>query len=122
MEHGAHPNPNLQDDPKTSPLVLGGIIGTVLVAVTVVAVSALYFRNEHRVVREVVYENDPAKMTVNRLHGQQRQILAGGVRWVDKAKGQVGLPIDQAISLVVAEGGKLPARVLPAASQPAAKP
>lgn len=102
MSHAEHehPNPNLVDDPHTSPLVLGAILGVLLVIVSVYATMALYYRSMDTVVKQRVY--DPAEVSVAELHAQQ---VAGmsRYRWTDAARDRVGIPIEQAIELTAKE-------------------
>jgi hypothetical protein len=54
--------------------------------------------------------------TVARLKDGQRAKLSEGPRWVDKAKGAVALPIDQAMDLVQSEIRQNPARATKASA------
>jgi hypothetical protein len=95
-----HPNPNLQDDPSVSPMVLGSILGVLLVVVTIYAVTALYFRTENVAVKEHVY--DPTNLTVQELQARQTAEMTR-YRWTDPKKDWVGIPIDDAIELTARE-------------------
>lgn len=108
MEH-EHPNPNLHDDPSAQPLILGTVLGIILTLVVIIAHAALYFREEHRLVKDVVQQ--PGKMTVQELHAQQLSKLHAAPGWVDQNRKAVTVPIDVAMNIVLKEyaDGRSPA-------------
>lgn len=98
-----HPNPNPMDDPAASPLVLGTILGVILTLVTIVATAALYFERERKYEGRAMASSSAS--VAARVHAAQKTQLASGVRWVDKEKQVVGVPIDLAMQLVAREYG-----------------
>lgn len=96
MSHAEHehPNPNPQDDPSVSPLVLGSILGVLLVVVSIYAVAALYFRAETQAVKSRVY--DPTELSVEALHEAQNAEMTR-YRWTDPANDLVGVPLDEKV-------------------------
>ena len=126
MNH-EHPNPNLQDDPSSSPLVLGTVIGIVLTLVSIIGSAALYFHHESKLVKEVGANS--IRQPVLALHADQQNRLHAAVGW-NADKSAVTVPIYVAMKLVVKdyEGGKSPPPFVPKpitskpASAPAAKP
>ena len=71
-----HPNPNPVDDPRTQPMVLGAVLGTILVVVTIYAVMALYYRSEVSYQRQTTY--DEAWFTAPRLASEQQALCHSG--------------------------------------------
>ena len=115
MEH-EHPNPNLNDDPSASPLILGTVLGVILTLVVIIAHAALYFREESRLVKDIVQQ--PGKLNVQELHAQQQNKLTAAPGWVDNNRKAVTVPIDVAMNIVLKEyaEGRSPA------SAPAPRP
>ena len=115
MEH-EHPNPNLNDDPSASPLILGTILGIILTLVTIIASAALYFREEQRLIKSVVQQ--PGKLTVEDLHAAQQNKLHAAPGWTDDKRQAVSVPINVAMNVILKEyaDGRSPA------SAPASRP
>lgn len=112
MEH-EHPNPNKQDDPKSSPVALAAFIGTVLVIASVYGLTAMYYRQETNFVRETYYDQ-PQKDVLSLYATQDAEI--GHYRWIDREKGLIGVPIEVAMKSVIREIGR------PGAKPPAESP
>src|SRR5262245_62034323 len=100
MEH-EHPNPNLHDDPSATHLILGTVLGIILTLVVIIAHAALYFREESRLVKDIVQQ--PGKMTVAELHAQQQTRLTAAPGWVNSDRKAVTVPIDVAMNIVLKE-------------------
>lgn len=120
MAHDAgheHPNPNLTDDPSAFPLTMSLVLSIIITIVSVVAIKMLHDTTTYELVQERVYDS-PTQTPHQVLRAQQQADIAS-VRWVDREKKIVGLPIDQAIKLTASElaSGKYPQ---PPASAPAA--
>lgn len=114
-----HPNPNLQDDPSSSPLILGTVLGIVLTIVSIVSAAALYFHYESKLGKEVAAKS--SGQPVLKLHAEQQNRLHAAAGWTADKKA-VTVPIELAMKLVVKdfEGGKSPTPFIPTpASAPA---
>jgi len=96
-EHGL---PNPYDDPRPRPLAWAFVIGTLSVVVLILALVALYRQMEVRYTERVVYASPHEQVRL--LHSQQEAALHT-IKWVDKQKGIVAIPIDRAMSLVARE-------------------
>ena len=88
------------DDPKTSSTIIVGMVGTILMLAVVVFAVALFYDVERaewnrKVVNRVEHE-------VNTLKNEQLERL-NGYRWVNEQEGVVGIPIERAIELTVAD-------------------
>lgn len=118
MSDEAHPNPNVNDDPSASPLILGTILGIVLTVVTIIASAALYFREENRLIKAVVEK--PGTLTVQQLHAGQQNRLLAAAGWSDKSKQTVTVSIDTAMNAILKEyaDGRSPASVPTSRPQP----
>ncbi len=109
MAHDEHPNPNPQDDPAASPVLLTGVLGSFIVVAIVIGVAALVFDTQQQLTRQRVYDA-PAEQ-VESLRAQQAAQLSS-YRLIDREKGVWGIPIDRAMELTVRE---LAAQTPPAA-------
>lgn len=117
-----HPNPNLQDDPSSSPLILGTLLGIILTVVSIVSAAALYFHYDSKLAKEIAVKS--SGQPVLKLHAEQQNRLHSAAGWTTD-KRAVTVPIELAMKLVVKdfEGGKSPAPFVPtAASAPTASP
>ena len=103
-------------DPNTSTTILVGIVGAILVFVTIVGLEALFYNAEQAENVAKVYQRDPEELT--RLRADQIEQLHG-YRWIDRDKGVVAIPIDRAMDLIVREAAE--GRAAPA-SQAVTKP
>ncbi len=121
MSHDAHPNPNLQDDPASSPLVVGSVLGTLVTVAVIVLLAALYYQEERKFTQALYYERP--EMQVQQLYAQQHADLAT-YRWIkpdEKTPAKLGIPIEQAMKWTLDElaQGRPGQFALPAASAPA---
>lgn len=98
MSHD-HPNPNPHDDPTPSPLWNGTLISVVLFVISFIAIAALYYYQEGRYQKE--YYTEPRAAVAQLNTAQETQI--GQYRWVNKEKKTLGIPIQQAMTLVASE-------------------
>ncbi|MHC4220229.1 MAG: hypothetical protein ACYSU7_17425 [Planctomycetota bacterium] len=97
-------NPGDHDDPKAGITWLLGLLGTLLLLVTVLAVTAIYFNLQAEMFQRQVV--DAPFVEVQQLRGEQDALLAGG--WVEvEVQGEpvrkYTIPIDQAMQLVIEE-------------------
>ncbi len=105
-----HHEHNLDDheDPAASSTWLVGFIGAVLLVVTMLGVTALYYNvKAAQVDKEVVQVdmNDPKNART-----RQEQVLMASPRWVERDDSgetvrELTIPIDRAMELIVAENG-----------------
>lgn len=111
MKEGGEPNAPLT--------ALVGIVFAILLFVVVVLLQAFFYRAEQQEnVRKVVAV---APQELSQLRAQQEELLHS-YKVIDPQKGVVAIPIDLAIKLVVAEGGKSPwpaAQTIPLKPPPA---
>lgn len=102
-----HYEHNIQDheDPDAGITWGIGLIGTILLVVTVLAVVALYYNVKATEVKETVIE--PQREDVRKLRAEQLQVLNDQPRWVEREdeSGEVqrylAIPIDRAMELVI---------------------
>ena len=86
------------DDPSVLKTVVVGIIGAIIMFVLIVAVQALFYKEESDVAR--LYERDPGEA---RLRLAEQQEALNAYRYVDEKAGVVAIPIERAMELVVNE-------------------
>ncbi len=92
--------PNPHDDPDARPVVLWGILGSLVVVAIVIVLTALVFKTEQKLVERRVYA---VKYDEGQAELARQQAALHSYRWVDKNKGIVAIPIDRAIELTVRE-------------------
>ena len=105
------------EDPAASSTWLVGFIGVVLLVVTMLGVTALYYNvKAQRVDVKVVQPeiDEPRKLRI-----QQEQQLTAPARWVERDDGgevtrELHIPLDRAMKIVVEEYGA--AEISPTAS------
>lgn len=126
MSHEAHPNPNLQDDPSSTPLIMGGALGTLITIATVIVLTGLYYSEERDFKRTMVWDKPEAP--VIQLYEEQKRAMAS-YRWVKDTAGKSSLqiPIDQSMKITARELAagtyKVPPPPTPApTAAPGAKP
>ncbi len=114
-----HDQHNIQDheDPNAG-LTWGiGLVGTILLIVTILAVVALYYNVKASKVQETVIE--PQREDVRQLRAEQQQVLNDKPRWVERedVNGEVqkylAIPIDRAMELVIEQHGSANAAAFP---------
>ncbi len=106
--------PNPHDDPDARPVLLWGILGSLVVVAIVIVLTALVFRTEQKLVEQRVFA---VKYDEGQAELARQQAALHSYRWVDKSKGIVAIPIDRAIELTVQEYNAR-ARSTPAAGRP----
>ena len=85
-------------------IALVGVVGTILVYVTVLACTAAFYT-----IRERQIEQSQATLPLDRAaYMQQQDQLLHGTYWVDKERGVVSIPIDQAMEIVAKQGLQSP--------------
>lgn len=124
MSHAEHPNPNPQDDPNPTPLIMGGLLGTLITIATVVVLTGLYYSEERDFRRTLV--DGKREIEVDRRNAQQLAALSS-YRWLKEAGAapRLQIPIHDAMRITARELAagtyKVPPPPLPApASKPAA--
>lgn len=99
-------NPDDHEDPQPGLTLLVGVIGAVLLAVTVMGLTALYYNTKAEEVTEEVV--DVTRIEPAEHYREQEALLTGPPHWVERdeqgktVKAYV-IPIDRAMELVVAE-------------------
>jgi len=97
------------EDPAAGYTWMIGLIGTVLLVVTVLGTVALYYNIKAAEVEVVV--NEPTRIDVENLRNMQRKVLKDRPRWVERedeggdVKKYLAIPIDRAVELVIEEYG-----------------
>jgi hypothetical protein len=91
------------DDPSAFPIVYAGLVGTLILILCVILISALTSSMESAQTRAKVYAAGVPEL--ERLHAEQVQNIQR-YRWIDRERGIVALPIDEAIRLVVRDGAQ----------------
>jgi type II secretory pathway pseudopilin PulG len=85
--------------PKSTPIVLAGLVGIVLVLVAIVAASGLFREVEDQ---ELTRKSQATSQEAQALRAAQEEKLQS-YRWVEQSQGVVGIPIRQAIALTIRE-------------------
>lgn len=106
-----HYEHNIQDheDPSAGYMWMIGLVGTVLLVVTVLATVALYYNVKASEVKEVFTEQP--RIDVKQLRAKQLKVLNDSSRWVEREdesgeiKRHLSIPIDRAIQLVIEQHG-----------------
>ena len=87
-------------DPNTPATLVVGAVGAILLVICVVLLQAYFYRSEADEVRRKVVAVAPEELAQARA--EQLGVL-NSYRWIDEKAGVVGIPIDRAMELVVAE-------------------
>ena len=106
-----HYEHNIQDHEDPSAVMTWGIglIGTILLVVTILGTAALYYNAKAAEVEEMVIQ--PQREDVRQLRDEQLQILNENPRWVQRedesgeVKKYLAIPIDRAMELVIEQHG-----------------
>jgi hypothetical protein len=98
----AHGNPldGMGDDPKGSTTLYIGIGGSLHLIAIIIAVAAIFYYQMQRENQRKLY--DQSWPEVAKLKAAQNAEISS-YRWIDRDKGVVGIPIEQAMELVVSE-------------------
>ena len=101
-------NPGDHEDPLTGPTWIIGFLGAVLLAVIMLGLTALVYNAQHKETLIKIIERDPQEL--ENLRAEQTARITGDPRWVEVFEGEkvvqhLVIPIDQAMQLVVNEGG-----------------
>ena len=87
-------------DPKSTPTLLVGVVGMILLMVIVLLVEVLFHRtSEAEIYRKVISEQP---LELRQVQAEQLEQL-NGYRWVSEPEGEAAIPIERAIDLVVEE-------------------
>lgn len=109
MAHdSAHERDELEgatDDPAAFPLAYAGVVGSLILLVTIILVTAFFYSFETRY-HDVIASAKPA-VDATRLRDAQMQDMSS-YRFLDAERKVVGLPIDVAMARVIETGGVLP--------------
>ena len=107
MSEHARPGSSIEEsDPDATSTLVVGIVGTILLVVTVVFVQGLYEKTNRAELAGKVVREAPAELRLLRVSQLERLETP---RWIDKSKGIVAIPIDRAMEIVVREAGLAPA-------------
>jgi hypothetical protein len=88
------------DDPSTTPTAVVVVVFTLLVVITILALQAYFNRVATEQFEAKVVSQVPEEKAA--ILAEQRQVLSG-YRWIDREQGVVGIPVERAMELVVAE-------------------
>ena len=91
------------DDPNVPLSAVAGLVGALLLFVTIVALQAV-FNSMQRAELERKVVTRPSE-DLQRLRAQQQEQL-GSYGWVDQNAGTVRLPVERAMELVASEAAK----------------
>ncbi len=104
-------NPEDHEDPKAGLTWLLGVIGTLMLVITILAVWALYYNIKQAEIEATVLA--PARQDVVDLRQRQEEFLVGPPRWITvDVQGEpvrrYVVPIERAMDLIVQEnsGGR----------------
>lgn len=86
------------DDPSSAPTALVGFVFVVLVVITVIGLQAYFGRAEKEEFEAKVV--GVPNLDRARIQLEQREEMAQ-YRWLDRETGTVGIPIEQAMEIVV---------------------
>jgi len=89
-----------ESDPRSTPTLLVGAVGMILLMVTVLLVEVLYQRTSQAEVYRKVISEQPLEL--RQVQAEQLEQL-NGYRWVSQPEGVAAIPIDRAIDLIVEE-------------------
>jgi len=92
-----------QSDPDAPRLWYIGVVGVVLVFVTIVGLQAIFYSVEQKEKDRKAAQHGPGQ--VNRLRATQLEQLHD-YRWIDRNNNIVAIPIERAMELVIAESNE----------------
>lgn len=106
-DHYEH-NIDDHEDPAASSTWLVGFIGVVLLVVTMLGVTALYYNVKAQRVEKTVVE--PDRLDVQKVRIRQERLLNAPARWVERDEGgevtrALAIPLERAMKIVVEEYG-----------------
>jgi hypothetical protein len=87
-------------DPKSTPTLLVGAVGMILLMVIVLLVEVLFHRTSEAEIHRKVISEQPLEL--RQVQAEQLEQLSG-YRWVSEPEGVAAIPIDRAIDLVIEE-------------------
>ncbi len=93
-------------DPNTPVTLVAAIVGAILLVVIVLLLEAYYFKAERDENQRKVVAVVPEELAQARA---SQLGLLNSYRWIDEKQGVVGIPIERAMELVVAEQAAAPA-------------
>ena len=86
------------DDPDAAMTVAIGVLGALMIFLLIVGLQILYYHTQDQELATLVYSREPEELSL--LRAKQEEQLHS-YRWIDQAKGVVGIPIERAMELVV---------------------
>ena len=89
-----------ESDPKSTPTLLVGVVGMILLMVIVLLVEVLYYRTSQAEIERKVIAEQPLEL--RQVQAEQLEQL-NGYRWISQPDGVAAIPIDRAADLVVEE-------------------
>ena len=99
---GGHPLP--PDHPEqTKVIFLWGVASVVILVILLVWLRSYFFLVRNETIQANFLSAPNPK--IDELHAHEQQVL-NSYGWVDRQKGIVHIPIDQAMELMVREGGR----------------
>lgn len=91
------------DDPRATAVIFSGVVGTLVLVISVIVLQALTYQYE---IRENERKNI-AQVWTDRVHRNAEQELnLNRYRWVDQEKGIAAIPIADAIQIVARENAR----------------
>src|SRR5688572_5105150 len=89
----------MKDDIDNGKIAFVAVLGVILVLVSILLVQALYFH----MMEDQRQESKVSKAPDWRGYASDQQAKLNGYGWVDQGKGVVRIPVERAMSLVIAE-------------------
>jgi hypothetical protein len=89
-----------ESDPKSTPTLLVGVVGMILLMVIVLLVEVLYYRTSQAEIERKVIAEQPLEL--RQVQAEQLEQIHS-YRWISQADGVAAIPIDRAVDLVVEE-------------------
>jgi len=93
-----------RQEPNIARILVIGAVAGILVIVLVIGAQGWYLQEVHEETA-VKWEDTPVLWLATLRAGQREKI--NSYRWVDRQKQTVAIPIDKAMTLLIANGGKL---------------
>jgi hypothetical protein len=98
--HGHEETGGFTDDPRAASVIFSGVVGILVLTITILAVEALVYQYE---ARENRAKNLDLQWTERVRLASEQETNLHRFRWIDKEKGVTGIPIDNAIGIVARE-------------------
>ena len=89
-----------QDELRARPIVIVGIVGSVLVFAFIIALNAIFLWVEEGELAEKNAGEAPSEV---RLAENEQLVILTDYKWIDQEQGIVRIPVDRAIELMLEE-------------------